>query len=149
MASASGTRRQAGVSCGSTRRILTPFHFFHQFRDTTPTPALALPVAFVSCEVKFHPTFSRETLELIGKERAPRFRDSSHSVLVPSFRQSCANQLFGDRLSNQPVESSRVLVPAYLQHFDNETTDANLLCGRRSVVCRLLFRMRFSKIVNV
>jgi hypothetical protein len=35
MASSSGTRRPAGVSCGSTRRILTPFHFFHQFRDTT------------------------------------------------------------------------------------------------------------------
>src|SRR5271169_1046198 len=35
MASSSGTRRQAGVSCGSTRRILTPFHFFHQLRDTT------------------------------------------------------------------------------------------------------------------
>jgi hypothetical protein len=35
MASFSGTRRQAGVSCGSTRRILTPFHFFHQLRDTT------------------------------------------------------------------------------------------------------------------
>jgi hypothetical protein len=23
------------VSCDSTRRILTPFHFFHQLRDTT------------------------------------------------------------------------------------------------------------------
>jgi hypothetical protein len=35
MASSSGTRLQADVSCGSTRRILTPFHFFHQLRDTT------------------------------------------------------------------------------------------------------------------
>src|ERR1700683_4187216 len=35
MASSSGTRRQADVSCGSTRRILTPFYFFHQPRDTT------------------------------------------------------------------------------------------------------------------
>jgi hypothetical protein len=35
MASSSGTRRQAGASCGSTRRILTPFQFFYQLRDTT------------------------------------------------------------------------------------------------------------------
>jgi transposase len=46
MASSSGTRRQAGVSCGSTRRILTPFHFFHQLRDTTleATGGLETPV---------------------------------------------------------------------------------------------------------
>src|SRR5271154_4463249 len=31
MASSSGTRRPAGVSCGSTRRILTPFHFSTNF----------------------------------------------------------------------------------------------------------------------
>src|ERR1035437_7546922 len=35
MASSSGSRRHAGVSCGSTRRILTPFPLFHQLRDTT------------------------------------------------------------------------------------------------------------------
>src|ERR1700678_1622888 len=35
MASSSGTRRQADVSCGSTRRILAPFYFFHQPPDTT------------------------------------------------------------------------------------------------------------------
>jgi hypothetical protein len=31
MASSSGTRRQAGASCGSTRRILTPFYFSTNF----------------------------------------------------------------------------------------------------------------------
>jgi hypothetical protein len=35
VATAAGTRRQAGASCGSTRRILTLFHFFHQLRDPT------------------------------------------------------------------------------------------------------------------
>jgi hypothetical protein len=35
LASSSGIRGQADVSCGSTRRILTPAHFFHQLRDTT------------------------------------------------------------------------------------------------------------------
>src|SRR5271167_4780445 len=35
MASSSGTRRQADASCGSTRRILTPFLLFYQLRDTT------------------------------------------------------------------------------------------------------------------
>ena len=30
MASSSGIRLQAGASCGSARRILTLFHFFHQ-----------------------------------------------------------------------------------------------------------------------
>src|ERR1700693_1813615 len=35
MASSSGTRRQTGASCGSTRRILTPFLLFYQLRDTT------------------------------------------------------------------------------------------------------------------
>jgi transposase len=35
MASSSGTRLQAGLSCGSTRRILTLFRFFHHLHDTT------------------------------------------------------------------------------------------------------------------
>src|SRR5271169_6556214 len=35
MASSSGTRLQAGSSCGSTRRILTLFRFFHHLHDTT------------------------------------------------------------------------------------------------------------------
>jgi hypothetical protein len=37
MASSSGTRLPAGASCGSTRRILTPFHFSTNFA-TLPEP---------------------------------------------------------------------------------------------------------------
>ncbi|HEV3111394.1 MAG TPA: hypothetical protein VGY99_12955, partial [Candidatus Binataceae bacterium] len=42
MASSSGTRLQAGLSCGSTRRILTLFRFFHHLHDTTAEGASEL-----------------------------------------------------------------------------------------------------------
>src|SRR5580658_1783897 len=91
--------------------------------------AMALPVTFVSCEVKFQPPFSREALELIGKERPSRFRDPSHPVLVLGFGQCRADEFLGHILSDQPVESSGVLVAAYLQHLDDEAGDADLLRG--------------------
>ena len=111
--------------------------------------AMALPVTFVSCEVKFEPPFSREALELIGKERPSRFRDSSRSVLVPGFRECRADQFFGNILRDQPVESSRVPVAAYLQHLDNEAADADLFRSSQTAVCGLAFRLRFFKTVNV
>jgi hypothetical protein len=84
-------------------------------------------MSFVSHEVKFYPPFSREALELIGKERTARFGDPAHLILVLGFGECCPNQFFGDVLSDQPVEPSRVPVAAYIEHFENETTDSYLL----------------------
>jgi hypothetical protein len=78
-------------------------------------------------QAEFNSTLSCEALKLIGEERAARFRDSSHSVLVPGFRKCRADEFFGDVLGDQPVEPARVPVAAYIEHFENETADSDLL----------------------
>src|SRR6266404_5566330 len=59
MASSSGTRLPAGASCGSTRRILTPFHFFTNFA-TLPQrdrPHVSPHFFYVSQALRLGPAF--------------------------------------------------------------------------------------------
>jgi hypothetical protein len=89
--------------------------------------------------------FSCEATELVGKERAARFYNSTHSILILGFRECCADELLGNLLRNQPVEPSRVLIAAHIKHLENEAIDSNLFRGWQALVWRLRFRKRFFK----
>jgi hypothetical protein len=89
--------------------------------------------------VEVYASFSREALELIGKEGASRFCDPTHPILVPGFRKRRVNEFFGNLLSNQPVESSRVLVTAHVKHLEDEAAYSNFLRGWQAVVWRPCF----------
>ena len=74
-------------------------------------------------------TLSGEPLELMGKESATRFCNPTHSILILGFGECCADEFFGNLLGNQPVEPSRMFVPAYFEHLENEAADSNYLFG--------------------
>jgi hypothetical protein len=72
MASSSGTRRSAGVSCGSTRRILTLFHFSTNFA-TLPLISGVQTIFTVSHAARF--TFGFVAFALPGVENPQKNRD--------------------------------------------------------------------------
>jgi hypothetical protein len=107
MASASGTRRQAGVSCGSTRRILTPFLLFHQLRDTTVNwaqrteddcePEIEHKGTFFPGAVDDHETFRRN----IGTWNDGRY------LIVPSYLKDLSANRLLVRLWDQASQALR------------------------------------------
>jgi hypothetical protein len=85
MASSSGTRLQAGLSCGSTRRILTLFRFFHHLHDTTSYKG-------GQTEIEIRPGVTVTVIEVAGRDALKPgtkitliARKNSDGTLTPRF----------------------------------------------------------------